>query len=185
VVNLNITPIINGRLYAIHWDEAGEDCFSQMIEAYSDPEYLFRFFSERKEQLTTFFRIESIDDAVSYTIDEIIEMSDEIISCAETDNDSLTKLDELFEPLHAVSTKINFHQYKAKGHHPASWIRLYAIRLEDAYIITGSGLKIVKAMQEDVLLKKEKTKLDHVDEFIKLHSIYNADGIEEYKNTSD
>jgi len=180
VNNLKISTIIEGRLYAISWESA--DCFETTLDLFTDAEYLFNYFSSYKQQLSKFFKIDSIEETVSNTIDEIIKLSNDIVDCAEQDDDQLEKLDTLFEPLHSISTRRNYHQYKAKSEHPASWIRVYAIRLEDAYIITGSGLKMVRAMQEDELLSKEKIKLDQVDEFCKTHGILNKDGIEEYQN---
>ena len=63
------------------------------------------------------------------------------------ENDSgLERLQDLFEPLHKRENE-DYSLLKSKAKN--SWLRLYAIRIEEnLYVITGGSIKLTKSMQD-------------------------------------
>lgn len=65
----------------------------------------------------------------------------------------------------------------------ASWLRLYAIKLEPGhYIITGGAIKLTRTMQERVHTLRELTKMEQVRNLLIEQGIVDLDGFEEYAN---
>ena len=68
----------------------------------------------------------------------------------------------------------------------ASWLRIYAIKLETGrYVITGGAIKLTATMQEREHTLKELQHLNQVRDFLKTQGISDYEGFKEISNESD
>lgn len=100
------------------------------------------------------------------------------------DIDPNANLDDLFRPLENTRmSEVLLGREKAKGRNQthASWLRLYAIRLESGrYIITGGAIKLTATMQEREHTLEELKKLNSVREYLISLGIVDYKGFEDY-----
>ena len=65
----------------------------------------------------------------------------------------------------------------------ASWLRVYAIRLEKTvFVITGGAIKLTQTMQERPHTWEELKKMDRCREFLKTNGIFDQDSLIDYAN---
>ncbi|HLS31874.1 MAG TPA: hypothetical protein VK021_13540 [Flavobacteriaceae bacterium] len=166
----DIDEEIPHALYAVRWGKNEENALNKAIVQLQDPEYLTRFFMKNQDKL--FFFDCTVTEAVTRTHGQTNRFLQEMRTRAK--NATLYEtpdLDELFTPLHKEAGYFNrrFHtDYKATGPEEIPWIRIYAVRCdENLYVITGFGIKLVKKMQEDILLNKEIDKLEKATSYLK------------------
>jgi len=170
---LELNTIIEGALYAIHWEDQECNSLDQMAILYSDVSYLKDYFNKNSEKFEYYkAKNYSLEEAVSRTIKEAAELIEEIKNLAlENIEDGDKSLDDLFKPLHTPEA-YNHRRYhtdvKAKGYiEEAPWIRIYAIKCDDnLYVITGFGIKLVRDMRDDLDLSLELNKLQKATEFL-------------------
>ena len=75
---------------------------------------------------------------------------------------------------------------KGKYHTHASWLRLYAIRLESGrFIITGGAIKLTATMQEREHTLEELNKLNKVRDYLISLSVFDYNGFEDYYEESN
>ncbi len=162
VYPIDIENLVDGALYALVWPQE-KQCLDEMLDKYSDSEYLEDYFRSRSVQLQ-YFNV-NVEEAIVKTLHETNAIIQELNDLAEDDN-----LDDIFNPLHKPSHYSHpgfYIEYKAKGYE-APWIRLYAIRLdENLYCLTGFGIKLVKDMRDDQDLMNELKKLELATKYLK------------------
>ncbi len=169
--NLELDTIISDCLYAIKWDAKEFNEFDSMANDYNDSEFLLEYFTKHKDKLK-YFKYQTIIpyEAAIRTQKEANTLLSEILELESSDS-PIFILNEIFEPLHSVEAfqHPRFHtDVKAKGYEDtAPWVRVYAVKCEDSYVITGYGLKLVKDMRDDELLIKELEKLDKATQYLK------------------
>ena len=110
--------------------------------------WLRNFFKENINDLSAYFKITDINQAISDTIDD-----SEILEGVILDISPEANLDLIFRPLSNNRTIAEMlEKMKARGERTNrhdSWLRIYAIRLADGkYIITGGAIKLTATMQE-------------------------------------
>lgn len=173
--------IDDGRLWAVKYDEKQENAFSEVFGQWNDYEWLENFFSENLEDLSSYFHITDIDKAIFDTVDDAYALE-----CLIMDLSPETRLDDLFRPLENTrASEVILGREKAKGtnHTHASWLRLYAIRLESGrYIITGGALKLTATMQEREHTLAELIKLNQVRDFLIEQGVFDIEGLNELSN---
>src|SRR5438034_4302916 len=84
---------------------------------------------------------------------------------------------EIFDQLHKNGFEyegLNYNMYKARpeidGEHP--FLRIYALKLENSFIVTGGLIKLVKTLPKDrEPLKSELQKLRSIADYIKAAKI--------------
>ncbi len=193
-----IERIVKDSLYAVKYtgdidefenDEFIEVCnncdeFNRLFTNWQDPEYLEGFFNKYKEDLQRpFYNRISIEEAIQKTIDEAYEFEQKILSVAEKGKESISEsLQTLFKPLYNRENEIypipKYQKSKVYGSNYKSWLRIYALRLEEnVFIITGGAIKLTKTMNEREHLKKELIKLDKVKSFLISEGIIDNDGV--------
>ena len=65
----------------------------------------------------------------------------------------------------------------------ASWLRIYAIRLEpNVYIVTGGAIKLTRTMQEREHTAIELRKLNRCKNFLQANGVFDKDGFVELTN---
>ena len=100
---------------------------------------------------------------------------------------STEKLDLLFRPLSladgdaAELTREKARNWDRNRH--ASWLRVYAIRLEsNVYVVTGGAIKLTPAMQDRPHTLIELDKLNECRNYLKTNGVYDRDSFMDYIN---
>ena len=186
-----IEEIIQGKLYAVKCSALQDDCetefgdineFGRLFNLWQDTSYLFCFFNRHLEDLKSgFFGVISVEEAILITINEAYNFEQELLSVAKNKINTAQSLQEIFRPL-SDSDKDKYPiplylKSKAYGSRK-SWLRLYALRLNDnIYIITGGGIKLTRTMNTRIHLKNELKKLDILKQFLIDQGIVDYDGM--------
>lgn len=124
--------------------------------------------------------ITDINQAIYDTIED-----SERIQCLILDISPDADLDKLFRPLNNNQTSEMLlgkekARIKERPNH-ASWLRLYAIKLEPGcYIITGGAIKLTRTMQEREHTLRELNKMEYVRNFLINEGAIDADGLVDY-----
>ena len=173
--------IEDGRLWAGLYDGDSENVFDKVFDRWNDFEHLKSFFEEHASDLASYFHITDIDTAVFDTVDDAYHLE-----CLIMDINPDANLDDLFRPLENTRmSEIVLGREKAKGMRTthASWLRLYAIRLDAGiYIITGGAIKLTATMQEREHTLKELYQLNKVRDFLIDQGVFDYDAFVEYYN---
>jgi hypothetical protein len=174
---MEIVSIFGKNLFAIKHTGEEKDEFSKLFELWQDPEYLEDFFENNKDDLGNgFWGSISIEKAIFKTIDYAKEFEETLLDLSE--KSSSGQIDELriiFKPLHNTQYQTtSFKKSKAKQ----TWLRLYALRVEEnAYIITGGTIKLTQKMQDREHTHLELEKLEKCKRFLIEQGIVDVDGV--------
>lgn len=177
-----IFAIIKERLLSVKFNNKNVDEFTSLWQDWSDVEYLRLFFKENQKYLSNgIWGNLTVNEAVEITLNdaEILETYLlEIVESSKTDSEK--KLQIIFKPLNDNETCIPLHQKsKLKGRSRNSWLRIYAIRIdENLYVITGGGIKLTHKMEDSEHLKKELLKLELTKNYLYEKGILNKDDYE-------
>lgn len=173
----------NGRLWAVMYEEDDINVLEKVFSQWNDYECLRAFFTKYVDDLSSYFHITDIDRAVFDTVDDAHDLE-----CLILDLDPEANLDEIFRPLENTRlSEVLLGREKAKGRRSthASWLRLYAIRLESGrYIITGGAIKLTATMQEREHTIRELMNLNLVRDYLISLGIIDYDGFEQYNEES-
>jgi len=176
--------LVNGRLWAVMYDEDGVNILEKVFAQWNDYEWLRDFFTKHMEDLSSYFHITDIDRAVFDTVDDANDLECLIMDIAPDAN-----LDELFRPLENTRlSEVLLGREKTKGryHTHASWLRLYAIRLElGRYIITGGAIKLTATMQEREHTLEELNKLNKVRDYLISQGVFDYNGFKDYNEENN
>lgn len=170
------------HLWAVKYQEKEDDELTELFVKWNNVEYLLDFFTQNFDDLREFFHVERISQAISDTLDDAEALEELILDFPYTEN-----LDELFKPLDITDTRASelsrekARKWKRERH--ASWLRVYAIRLEpNVYIVTGGAIKLTKTMQEREHTIIELEKLNRCKEFLKANGVFDKDSFVEFTN---
>ena len=146
-----------------------------LFQSWNDIGYLMDFFMENLDDLKGYFHIERISDAIEDTMDDAEQLERLILDIPYTDN-----LDELFKPLGSSDltirelTREKARNWDRMGH--ASWLRVYAIRLEkDVFVITGGAIKLTRTMQDRPHTQAQLDKLNKCRQYLMDNDVFDAD----------
>ncbi len=156
------------RLYAVSYDEMEDHVLDDLYDKWTDVQYLEKFFNQHECDLrTAFYGYISIEEAIERTIEEAEELHEKLYDLAQKEPSN--QLDTLFRPLNDnVYVFENYQKSKAKGlYSRKSWLRIYAIRYDDIYVITGGAIKLTLKMEGRRHLEKELKNLDTVRDYLK------------------
>ena len=149
------------HLWAVR-DEAKEaDELTILFRKWSNANYLLDFFLAHIDDLQGFFHVEKIRDAIK-------------------DFPYTEQLDELFHPLSLTDNRIH-ELTREKARHwdrerHASWLRIYAIRIEpNVYIITGGAIKLTAKMQDREHTQIELDKLNACRNYLQQKGVFDKD----------
>lgn len=142
--------------------------------------WLRTFFKENMNDLSSYFHITDIKQAIDDTIDDSRRLR-----CIMLDISPKADLDRIFRPLdNNQMTEMMLEKEKARLKQRirhASWLRIYAIKLSDGvYIITGGAIKLTATMQEREHTRMELVKMDRVRRFLLEENIIDDDGFVDY-----
>ena len=181
---MKFVRIIEGydHLWAVKEKDKATDELSQLFRDWTNGEYLFDFFMENIEDLKEYFHIERIDEAVNDTFEDADVLQEWVLEFPYTEN-----LDELFKPL-AMTDTVNRELSREKARNwernrHASWLRIYAIRLEpNVYVVTGGAIKLTPTMQDREHTMIQLEKLNRLKSYLKSNGIFDRDSFVELTN---
>ena len=175
--------IEDGRLWAVIYDGETQNALDKLFDQWNDVMWLRKFFKENIEDLTSYFKITDVNDAIWDTIED-----SERLQCLIMDISPDADLDKLFRPLENYRTSdmlLGMEKARLKrtiGH--SSWLRIYAIKLaEGIYVITGGAIKLTLRMDEREHTKAELAKMEKVRRYLLDENIIDDEGFIEYVNT--
>ena len=173
----------DGRLWATRYDGDQDNALYLLFDQWNDVMWLRNFFKANINDLSSYFHITDINTAITDTIEDSERLQRVMLDISPEAN-----LDEIFRPLeNSRTTEIVLGKEKArlknKPKH-ASWLRIYAIKLEPGiFVITGGAIKLTATMQEREHTQRELDKMEKVRNFLLNEDIIDKDGFIEYLNT--
>lgn len=178
---MEFVKIIEGsdHLWAVKELEKQVDELTLLFRNWNNGDYLYDFFLENIEDLKSYFHIERIDQAISDTFEDAEALQELVLEIPYTEN-----LDGLFKPLDITDTYTReLTRGKARNwarQRHASWLRIYAIRLEpNVYVVTGGAIKLTRTMQERKHTALELQKLNRCKEYLKANGVFDRDSFVE------
>lgn len=181
---MKFVRIIDGfdHLWAVKAQDKEADELTILFRNWTNGEYLLDFFMENMEDLKSYFHIERLDEAVNDTFEDAEALQELVLEVPYTEH-----LDELFKPLDITDTRAReLSREKARNwdrERHASWLRIYAIRLEpNVYIVTGGAIKLTRTMQEREHTTLELQKLNRCKAFLKANGVFDQDSFVELTN---
>ncbi len=178
---VRIIPKYN-HLWAVQSPDEEVDELTLLFRKWHNAEYLLNFFMENFEDLKGFFKIERLDQAVEHTLEDADALEEQVLDFPYTEH-----LDELFKPLDITDTRMSeLTREKARNwdrDRHASWLRIYAIRLEpNVYVVTGGAIKLSRKMQEREHTALELDKLNRCKAYLKANGVFDQDSFVELTN---
>lgn len=181
---MKFVRVIDGydHLWAVKAQDKEADELTLLFRNWNNGDYLLDFFMEHFDDLKGYFHIERLDEAVSDTFEDAEALQELVLDFPYTEH-----LDSLFKPLDitdAQSTELSREKARNwdRGCH-ASWLRIYAIRLEpDVYVVTGGAIKLTRTMQEREHTALELQKLNRCKAFLKSNGVFDQDSFVELTN---
>ena len=170
----------DGRLWAVRYEEDGQNCFEKLFSSWYDMSWLRLFFKENLADLSSYFHITDVYEAVMETIDEARRLE-----CLMLDIAPEADLDLLFRHLeNSRFSEISLGKEKAYGDgsfcHP-SWLRIYAIKIEaGVYLVTGGAIKLTRKMRERSHTLAELAKMEQVRNYLLDTGVFDLEGFKDY-----
>lgn len=170
----------NGNLWAVRYDNCLDNILDTVLEQWNDVVWLRNFFKQNMKDLASYFKITDVNDAIYDTIED----SDRL-QCLILDISPDSDLDRLFRPLENIrSSEMLLGKEKAKlrkSQRHASWLRIYAIKLDPGiYIITGGAIKLTRTMKEREHTLLELARMENVRNFLIDNGISDNDSFKDY-----
>lgn len=172
----------DGRLWAVRYAGEADNELSNLFNQWNDLIWLRAFFKANLDDLSSYFKITDINQAVIDTIDD-----SECLQCLIMDISPDADLDRLFRPLdNNWTTDFILEKEKARLKRTlqhSSWLRIYAIKLAPGiYIITGGAIKLTATMQEREHTRQELAKIEKVRRFLLEENVIDEDAFIDYMN---
>lgn len=162
---MNFIPIFEKEDYALYAvKKQGEkvNVLKQLHKNWTDPKYLTDYFTKNLEK----FHLYCPDMEVEQIVYETIRDANNLFSKFYAAESSRMLLDKLFTPFHDGDTSEEFVQMKVYGKSMGgkckSWLRIYGVKQEGDYFVTGGLIKITSSMQKSDGGDDEKDFLDKV-----------------------
>ena len=180
---MEFVQVLSGydHLWAVKSPDKEVDELTDFLMRIKSPDYLLDFFMDNLEDLQSNFHIELIGDAIDDTIEDALELQREIMTFPETEY-----LDEIFVPLGSSDLTIQMlTREKARNWdrpRHASWVRIYAIRLEpNVFIVTGGAIKLTRAMQDRPHTQQQLDNLNACRDYLMKNGVFDQDSFIDYK----
>ncbi len=179
---MKIVPIFESnpnRVYAIRTKEGRTDEFTRAFRDWSNVQFLEAFFESNKHDLhSPYFGKITVEDAVINTIDEAGYFLENIKATVQKGNkERKTLLSQfVFKPLSEKEQTSHYEADKAYGMYKGSWLRLYAVKIDETtFIVTGSAIKLTQKMQDRQHTILQLERLRKVAKFLKDQGILPSD----------
>lgn len=171
----------DGHLWAVRYRDCLDNVLDSIFDKWNDVAWLRSFFKNNIEDLTKYFKVTDVNQAIYDTIGD-----SERLQCLIMDISPNANLDDLFRPLENYrSSEMLLGKEKAKLRNTsshASWLRIYAIKLEPGiYIITGGAIKLTRTMQEREHTLIELARMEKVRNYLLENDIVDMDSFIDYQ----
>lgn len=168
------------HLWAVKYPEKDADELTLLFREWRNFNYLLVFFLANLEDLKAFFQIQRVGEAIQDTFDDACALEKLILDFPYTE-----ELDGLFHPLSlsdtrsAELTREKTRNWDRARH--ASWLRIYAIRVEkNVFVVTGGAIKLTPAMQDRPHTQLELEKLNKCRDYLKVNGVFDQDSFLDY-----
>ncbi len=171
---MEIVTIFAESLYAVRYEGEISAEYHRLIELWTDQLYLHEFAKQAAVPDIGLFKEQVVEDA--YDIDDLIYAEAE----------GKERLASFFQPLH--NQEMGFVRLSLQKGKPnrKSYLRIYALRIDaNIYLITGGGIKVVRAMQDSEELMQELTKLKEVKNYLVDNHVFDKDSFQDFKTEQD
>lgn len=172
----------DGHLWATRYSNEKDNELSKLFKQWDDVLWLRDFFKSNLDDLSSYFKITDINQAISDTIED-----SKHLQCLIMDISPEADLDLLFRPLENNRTS-DFILGKEKARlkrniRHTSWLRIYAIKPGPGiYIITGGAIKLTATMQEREHTQRELNKMEKVRQYLLDANVIDEEGFADYIN---
>lgn len=163
------------HLWSVKEPDKEYDELTDLFEKWNNAEYLLHFFTNNLDDLKTHFHIKKVSEAIQDTFDDADALEELILEFPYTEN-----LDSLFKPLDITDarnrelTRRKARNWDRSRH--ASWLRIYAVRLEpNVYIVTGGAIKLTHLMQDKEHTILELEKLNKCKNYLIENGVFDKD----------
>ncbi|MBL0740787.1 hypothetical protein [Chryseolinea lacunae] len=140
----------------------GKDELVNAFEKWKDVFWLRQFFMTYRLDLMAYDSAMTVKRAIRETTDEADAFYDDLVSMAKNSAEQLSKLFKPLDNREVDGLPYEFQRLKGKRR----WLRLYALKYGDSYVITGGAIKLTRGMRERPHLKLELIKLERVKLFL-------------------
>ena len=156
----------NEHLWAVRYEDCLDNVLDSMFGQWNDVVWLRSFFKQNISDLESYFKITDVNQAIYDTIED-----GERLQCLIMDISPDADLDKIFRPLeNSRTSEILLGKEKARLRNTprhASWLRIYAIKLEPGiYIVTGGAIKLTRTMQGREHTLIELARMEKVRRFL-------------------
>lgn len=153
-------------LFAVKYGGSDLDALELLQEKWSDPEDLRIFFKQYKQDYENYYGKAPLSQIVEKAIDDADALFETLFKLAE--DESGKHLSEFFKPLDnkEAETAYELQQLKAYGILSNSFLRIYAIRYGNSFVITGGAIKLTKQMKDRKHTQEELYKLNLVRDYL-------------------
>ena len=163
------------HLWAVKEPDKEYDELTSLFEKWNNANFLLDFFKSNMEDLRNNFHIEKVSEAIRDTFEDADALEELILEFPYTE-----RLDKLFMPLDITDVRcVELTRRKARNwdrDRHASWLRIYAIRLEaNVYVVTGGAIKLTRLMQDREHTTTELDKLNKCKTFLKANGVFDKD----------
>lgn len=167
------------RLWALVEEGEPMNVLYKTFETWNNQDELRQFFLDNLSDLTKYFNIRSVDNAIFDTIEE-----SHCLECLILDTSPSASLDAVFRPLEPYRmTELFLSKEKAKGerlHSHPSWLRIYAIKLaKESYLVTGGAIKLTHTMAERAHTLEQLRKMETVRNYLIENGVFDSDGLKD------
>lgn len=154
-------------LFAVRYEGSELDAFEILQEKWANPRDLHAFFKQYRQDYENYYGKASLSQIVEKAIEDADALFETLFKLAQDDTGK--HLSEFFKPLHnkEAGTAYELQQLKAYGTLSNSFLRIYAIRYGNSYVITGGTIKLTDQMKDRNHTKEELYKLDLVRDYLK------------------
>lgn len=172
----------DGRLWAVRYDKERQNCFDELFDRWYDMQWLKSFFTDNLSDLSDYFHITDVYKAIMETIEDA-----STLECLMLDISPDANLNTLFRHLENNRfSEMTLGKEKARGksvHKHSSWLRIYAIKIEDGiYVVTGGAIKLTATMSERTHTLAELAKMEMVRNYFIDNGVFDKEGLNDYIN---
>jgi seryl-tRNA synthetase len=177
---IRIFDTVKQGLYAIKYNNQAVDEFTRLIELWQDLVYLEEFFNTNKNNLQSgYFGTISVESAIMLTLKDSQALEKQLLEINDSEENESKSLNNIFKPLNNITYKPgDFQKSKAYGVLEKTWLRLYALKVDDNYfVIAGGAIKLTQKMAQNTHTQNELKKLDQCRDYLREEGIFDADGL--------
>lgn len=156
---MKFVRIFEPYLYSVIYDDESLDKYSDLFDKWTDLQFVAEFVGRYENSINYgIFKISNKFEAVDAIIDEAYDFETYLLELSENAQNGLKPdFNSIFEPLDGPFKDIyEYTPMKSYGSDKPSFLRMYAIKIDDCFVVVDGGIKLAKKIQDSPDLK------DHV-----------------------